>query len=289
MVKSMNKKRCFKNRKGGTRMSEHQKRVKIELFNDHFENAKRYQIPRAQLIIADIPYNIGKNAYGSRSDWYVGGDNKNGESKKANSEFFDTDKDFKIYNFFNFCTRLLKKEPKEKGQAPCMIIFCSWQQLNEITEYSKQFGFKHTQPLFFVKKSSSQVLKANMRIVGATECALVLWRDKLPKFRNGRQIGEDGKPIKGTGRMIKDWFEFERDGKDIPKIHPTQKPVNLLKQLIEIYTDEGDVVIDPVAGSCSTLRACAELKRSCYGFEIKKNFYNEAKEKMLSNVETQLF
>lgn len=54
-------------------MSEYQKRVKIELFNDHFENAKRYQIPRAQLIIADIPYNIGKNAYGSRSDWYVGG------------------------------------------------------------------------------------------------------------------------------------------------------------------------------------------------------------------------
>lgn len=69
----MNKKRCFKSRKGGIRMNEHQKRVKIELFNDHFENAKRYQIPRAQLIIADIPYNIGKNAYGSRSDWYVGG------------------------------------------------------------------------------------------------------------------------------------------------------------------------------------------------------------------------
>lgn len=54
-------------------MNEHPKRVKIELFNDHFENAKRYQIPRAQLIIADVPYNIGKNAYGSRSDWYVGG------------------------------------------------------------------------------------------------------------------------------------------------------------------------------------------------------------------------
>lgn len=101
---------------------------------------------------------------------------------------------------------------------------------------------------------------------------------------------KDGKlAFKKPGKMIKDWFEFERDGKDIPKIHPTQKPVNLLKQLIEIYTDEGDVVIDPVAGSCSTLRACAELKRSCYGFEIKKNFYNQAKEKMLSNVETQLF
>ena len=63
------------------------KDIKIELYNDHFENAKRYQIPRAQLIIADIPYNIGINAYGSRSDWYVGGDNKNGESNKAGKSF----------------------------------------------------------------------------------------------------------------------------------------------------------------------------------------------------------
>lgn len=94
-----------------------EKKIKIELYNDHFENAKRYQIPRAQLIIADIPYNIGKNAYGSRTDWYIGGDNKNGESKKANSEFFDTDKDFKIYNFFQFCTRLLKKRTKRKRQS----------------------------------------------------------------------------------------------------------------------------------------------------------------------------
>ena len=114
-----------------------------EHINDHFENAKRYQIPRAQLIIADIPYNIGINAYGSRSDWYINGDNKNGESEKAGKSFFDTDNDFKIYNFFQFCTRLLKKEPKEKGKSPCMIIFCSWQQLNEIKEYAKKFGFNH--------------------------------------------------------------------------------------------------------------------------------------------------
>ena len=87
--------------------------------------------------------------------------------------------------------------------------------------------------------------------------------------------------------MIKDWFEFERDGKEVPKIHPTQKPVNLLKKLIEIYTDEGDVVIDPVAGSGSTLRACKELNRSCYGFEIKKEFYKKATEQMLANITTQ--
>lgn len=61
--------------------------MKIELYNDHFENAKRYQIPKAQLIIADIPYNLGNYAYGSSPEWYIDGDNKNGESEKAGKAF----------------------------------------------------------------------------------------------------------------------------------------------------------------------------------------------------------
>lgn len=251
------------------------RKIKIELFNDHFENAKVYQIPRAQLIIADIPYNLGNNAYASNPMWYVDGDNKNGESKLAGKSFFDTDNNFKINNFFDFCTRYLRKEPKEKGQAPAMIIFCSFEQIPMVIEQGKKHGLVKSYPLVFIKNYSAQVLKANMKIVGATEYAVVLYRDKLPKFRN-------------NGKMIFNWFEWKRDNsKEYPKIHPTQKPVNLLKRLIEIFTDEGDVVIDPVAGSGSTLRACAELNRSCYGFEIKKNFYNEAKEKMLSNIKIQ--
>ena len=74
------------------------KKIKCELFNDHFENAKRYQIPKAQLIIADLPYNLGSNAYASNPSWYVGGDNANGESESAGKQFFDTDDDFKINN-----------------------------------------------------------------------------------------------------------------------------------------------------------------------------------------------
>ena len=84
------------------------KKIKCELFNDHFENAKRYQIPKAQLIIADLPYNLGNKAYASNPSWYVCGDNANGESELAGKQFFDTDDDFKINNFFDFCTRYLK-------------------------------------------------------------------------------------------------------------------------------------------------------------------------------------
>ena len=64
---------------------------RVELFNDHFQNFKVYGIPHAQLIIADPPYNLGKNAYASNPAWYKDGDNKNGESELAGKEFFDTD------------------------------------------------------------------------------------------------------------------------------------------------------------------------------------------------------
>lgn len=253
--------------------------MKTELFNDNFQNYKKYGIPKAQLVIADIPYNLGTNFYGSNPSWYIGGDNKNGESKLAKKAAFNTDFNFNIAEYFHFCSKLLKPEPKERGKAPAMIIFCSFQQIPSVIEYGKKHGFSNSYPLFFVKNYSSQVLKANMKIVGATEHAVVLYRDKLPKFNNGRTETEKGK-------MIFNWFEWRRDGKDYPKIHPTQKPVGLLKQLIEIFTDEGDVVIDPCAGSASTLRACMELNRNSYGFEISKEFYNKAKGQMLANVET---
>ena len=262
------------------------RKITIKLINDHFENAKSYQIPHAQLIIADIPYNLGSNAYASNPQWYIDGDNKNGESKLAGKSFFDTDNDFKINNFFDFCTRYMNKEPKKAGErgkssnAPAMIVFCAFEQIPMVIEQGEKHGLKHSYPLVFIKKFSAQVLKANMKIVNACEYAVVLYRDKLPKFRN---IGLDG-----NGHMIFNWFEWKKDKKEIPKIHPTQKPINVLKELIKVFTDEGDVVIDPVAGSSSTLRACAELKRSCYGFEIKKDFCNEAKERMLNKIDEQL-
>lgn len=251
------------------------RKQKIELFNDHFQNYKRYQIPKAQLVIADIPYNLGNNAYASNPQWYVDGDNKNGESKLANTSFFDTDNDFRIAEFMHFCNHMLIKEPKEPGKSPAMIVFCAFEQMQIVIEYGKRYGFKHSYPLVFIKKYSSQVLKANMKIVGATEYAVVLYRDKLPKFNN-------------NGKMIFNWFNWERDN-SVPKIHPTQKPLPVLKELIEIFTDKGDVVIDPCAGSGTTLRACAELGRSAYGFEIKKEYCKLAKEKMLSEVQQSIF
>lgn len=260
----------------------------IELYNDHFQNYKVYQLPKAQLVIADIPYNIGKDAYGSNPMWYVGGDNKNGESELAGKEFFDTDKEFRIAEYMHFCSKMLKPEPKDNkggkdigengkksGGAPCMIVFCAFEQMMYVIEKAREYGFKNYIPLQFYKNYSPQVLKANMRVVGNTEYAILLYRNRLPKFNN-------------NGKMVFNAIPYPRDTETI-KVHPTQKSVPLLKYLIELFTDKGDVVIDPCAGSGSTLLAAAQCGRKAYGFEIKKDFFREATTKVLVNIQQQLF
>lgn len=238
------------------------------IYNDHFQNFKRYNLHKAQLIIADIPYNIGKNAYGSNPSWYVGGDNSNGESELAGKEFFDTDKDFRPSEFMHFCSKMLKKEPKERGKAPCMIMFCAFDQQMRLIELAKRYGLNNYINLVFRKNFSAQVLKANMRVVGNCEYGLLFYREKLPKFNN-------------NGKMVFNCIDWEKDDISSPlirKIHPTQKPVKLIEKLIKLFTDEGEIVIDPCCGSGSTLIAASNLKRKGYGFEIKKDFYLQAKE-----------
>lgn len=234
----------------------------IELFNDHFQNFKAYGIPKAQLIIADVPYNLGANAYASNPAWYVDGDNKNGESALAGKQFFDTDKDFRPAEFMHFCSQMLRKDKPIK-------------EMHYYIELGQRYGLKRYIPLVFRKDFSAQVLKANMKVVGNCEYGLILYRDRLPKFNN-------------DGRMIFNCFDWVRDT-DTPKIHPTQKPVPLLERLIEIFTDKGDVVIDPCAGSGTTLLAAANMGRKAYGFEIKKDFYAEARVKVLPRISKSLF
>lgn len=266
---------------------EKKRKIKCELYNDSMQGWKCYPIQKAQLIIADVPYNVGNNFYGSNPMWYVGGDNKNGESKLAGKAAFASDYNFNLYEYFHFCSRLMKKDdtkPLSRGRSsnsPCMIVFCSFEQLHTLIDAAKKQGFGKYIPLVFIKNYSPQVLKANMRVVGATEYALLFYRDRLPKFRNGLQVDENGKNIRGTGHMVFNWFQWERDGKDIPKIHPAQKPVGVLKKLIETFTDEGDVVIDPCFGSGATARAALELGRNFYGFEISKEFYHRAQTEMI--------
>jgi site-specific DNA-methyltransferase (adenine-specific) len=250
---------------------------RIALYNDSFQNWKSHDILKAQLILTDIPYQLGDSAYGSNPMWYNGGDNDNGESKFAHKAFFDTDSKagFRIAEFFHFCSSLLIKEPKETGKAPCMILFCAFEQQFELIQEAKKYGFNHYINLVFRKNFSAQVLKANMRVVGNCEYGLIFYRDKLPKFNN------DGKMVFNCMDWIKDIIT--------PKVHETQKPVPVLENLIRIFTDVDDVVIDCCAGSGTTLLAAKNLGRKSYGFELKKQYVKDFYEKILPCSQPDIF
>lgn len=250
---------------------------RIALYHDSFQNWKSHDILKAQLILTDLPYQLGANAYGSNPMWYNGGDNSNGESKLAGKSFFNTDskEGFRISEFFHFCNNLLKKEPKAKSDAGCMVLFCALEQHEELKKYGNQYGFPNSFPLIFYKNYSAQVLKANMRPVGNFETALVFYRDKLPKFRN-------------NGKMefqCQAWME----DKNTPKLHPTQKPVPLLEHIISIFTDVDDVVIDCCAGSGTTLLAAGNLGRKAYGFELMREYVDGFYNKLYPLIQEDLF
>ncbi len=87
--------------------------------------------------------------------------------------------------------------------------------------------------------------------------------------------------FKLKGYRYSNVWEFNRIP---PGIHPTEKPVELLKRVIECSTDKEDVVFDPFAGSGSTIIACKLLGRRCIGVEIDKGYCDSIVRKLSQGV-----
>lgn len=64
------------------------------------------------------------------------------------------------------------------------------------------------------------------------------------------------------------------------RIHPTQKPVALYKWILENFAEQGDKILDTHVGSASSLVACREMGFKYVGFEIDKEYYQEAKKRL---------
>lgn len=84
------------------------------------------------------------------------------------------------------------------------------------------------------------------------------------------------KPIR---RIVFKQQGFITDSKD-KRYHPTQKPTELVKQLIEEYTEPGQVILDPFLGSGTTAIAAIQTDRRYLGFEIDKEYFEIAKRRI---------
>lgn len=221
----------------------------IKIFNKNYLDCGDVKF---DLIFTDIPYNIGKDAYASNPQWWKNGIIKEGYSKKADTCFFDTDINFDIYEWLEWCYNHLKENGK-------IITFLSIEQLSLlILNHGK---FKKYIPLIFIKNNSAEALKVNMRIVGACEYGVILYKNKLGYFNNEH-------------KMIKNWFTFDRIAK---KKHPNQKPLDLCTKLLKLFADKNYIICDTCMGSGQILKACKLLNLDCYGFEINKEYFEIAK------------
>lgn len=87
---------------------------------------------------------------------------------------------------------------------------------------------------------------------------------------------KEGFKLKGERRLTNVWH-FDRQA---PELHPTQKPIELIKQIILTATNEGDTILDPFMGSGTTLAAAKQLGRKAVGIEIETKYCDIARSRL---------
>ena len=137
-----------------------------------------------------------------------------------------------------------------------MYVFCSWHKVEVFkNELRKHFNIKN-------------ILIWNKGGGGMGD----LEGDYSPQYYMIIYCSNGKKPLNGkrTGSVIE-------TPKTLNENHPTEKPVALIRYLVEKSTEKGDLVLDTFAGSFSTLQACKQTGRNCISFEIKKKHCDKAK------------
>lgn len=89
--------------------------------------------------------------------------------------------------------------------------------------------------------------------------------------------GEQHDYISEFSNYPKDVLEY---GPDPIKLHPTQKPLELIRYMLRTYSNPGDIVLDPFMGSGTTAVACVLEKRNFIGFETNETYFNLANKRL---------
>ena len=143
-----------------------------------------------------------------------------------------------------------------KQDALC-VSFYGWTHADQFIVAWRNAGFRPVGHIMFRKSYSS----ASGYLRGCHEMAYLLAKGRPPKPK----------------RPIGDVIDYGYTGN---RLHPTQKPVEALRPLIECFTQAGDLVFDPFLGSGSTLVAAAQLGREWLGIELDDAHHRTARERL---------
>jgi len=256
----------------------------LQLFNaDCLQQMKEIPDKSIDLIICDLPYGC-LEPQRKRTDEYV----KKVKSVSVGQSSCAWDVKINLDEFWKQVKRIRKDD-----HSPC-LHFCSTKFGYELIK-SNESEFRYD--MVWCKSNAVGFLTANKKPMSAHEMIYVFSKKgatynrvdlvgDYPKGGGGRSKATfiDGinkmENIQSTvagKRCVKSWFEIpnkkEKGG------HPTAKPNELYKWLIERYSKAGDTVLDPTFGSGNSGAVCRELNRNYIGIEMDKGFYDKAVER----------
>ena len=208
-------------------------------------------------IITDPPYNLGLFMHNRNTNLAKMRQNQFAYAGWDNLDYREWKKS--MMKFLLQCKRVLKK----RGT---LIIFMAIIKVADIIQLAEKVGFYYKTTGVW-HKTNPMPRNMNIQFVNSTECWLY--------FINGHTSGT----FNNEGKVKHDFLESsvcpiseKKHGK-----HPTQKPLSILKELIQSVTNPGEIVLDPFMGSGSTCVAAAILGRRYFGIELDKDYYEIAK------------
>jgi len=216
------------------------------------------------LIFADPPYNLSGENFMTV---------KNGKPVKCDKG--DWDKIDNIHQFnlawLEACVRVLKG-------SGTIWISGTLHNHPSIGIALKKLGLWIVNDVIWFKPNATPLLSRN-RLVPSTELIWVASRDKKYYFDYDK-----AKELNGGKQMKNLWI---MNAKRHITSHPTEKPEELLERIILLGSKEGDLVLDPFFGSCTTGVVAKRLKRNFFGIEIDKNYYRIGSDR-INRVQTSL-
>lgn len=210
---------------------------------------------KVDAIITDPPYNISKeNNFSTMKN-----------AKRQGVDFGEWDKGFDLFAWIDVADKLLK----DGGN---IIVFNSFLNIGNIAKYLESKGYA-VKDLIRWLKPNPMPRNMDSRFVADYELAIWCVKGKSKWTFNNSTDSYLRPEIKCPCPSGK-----ERLG------HPTQKPVFLMEELVKIFTNKDNTVLDPFMGSGSTGIACIKQNRNFIGIELDETYYNMAYKRIFNDI-----